>query len=978
MRFAFLPADFFHPNTAKQMNASTTHPSPGRWLIALVFALALSTSLIIGQESGTGTITGRVSEAATGRSLQGAVVKAVGTTAVDFTDADGRFTLPSVPAGTIAVEVEYLGLDLFKQTVSVTADASTSLNAEMKSEVLRMSAFEVAEAARGQALAINQQKTARGIVNIVSEETFGAMNDGNIGYALQRLPGITVNEGEDGTPGGVNIRGLGGDFNSFTLDGNRIGTRGFSTSNLVADGIANIEVIKANTPDRDGDALGGTINVISRSAFQRDGREIRLGASVNYLGLAEKWGHNLKTTYSDIYGILGEEKNLGISVTLSHYTSNRYYENNDTDWNLLRPENNPTYDLPGFPFYYNPNMTVQYNLRESESYAVNAAIDFRIGKSNTFYFRPLHSHTELDSSRYTSRPYIDTRFQDAINGRKTFEFLEFGRGRGTTGPNGSRGEIRYSAEESQNHTNLYSFAAGGRHEMGSSTLSYDAFYRHTHYVRTLDSDFIVRNVPAAQGYFQWEYDSRDALRPQVWVVNGLDPRDTSTINRGDLSIEPEERWENAYNAKIDYEKKFVGERMAGALKFGTKYMQTKQRFEQDQFEYDTGVGFPYAQVMKSSNRSINGREMYMEVEPMKVRALLESNPSVFTYVPYDSLKGATEEDYDAKETTTSAYVMGTLQFGRNTLVTGIRGEHNTWDSLRKQVNARTLDVEVRRPGRDYTQFLPGVHLRHELRKNLILRESYNRSYARPTISRLTLGRSQDINGNIAEGNPFLDPTTSHNADIQLEKYTQKGGLYSAGFFYKKMKGFYYNTDRRFTDLDANGDPIIDPAGQFRYRRWENAEGATNYGLELILQQKMFFLPPVLRGLTANVSATFSESDAKYPSRPDETLPTIGFSDYMFNASLDYAIGKFRANIRYSYRSDYLTGVGDTRYTNDQFAAREQVDVEGSYRLTRRFRINANVINLTSRPQVSYQSFAAYVEDNSVSGWRATFGVDYTF
>jgi outer membrane receptor for monomeric catechols len=88
------------------------------------------------------------------------------------------------------------------------------------------------------------------LVNIVSEETFGAMHAGNIGYALQKLPGITVNEDEDGTPGGVNIRGLGGDFNSFTLDGNRIGTRGFSTSNLVADGIANIEVIKAATPDR--------------------------------------------------------------------------------------------------------------------------------------------------------------------------------------------------------------------------------------------------------------------------------------------------------------------------------------------------------------------------------------------------------------------------------------------------------------------------------------------------------------------------------------------------------------------------------------------------------------------------------------------------------------------------------------------------------------------------------------------------------
>lgn len=958
-----------------------TAPSSSTCIRLHVFLFALTCCLaatLPAQTTPTGTLSGRVYEEATGRSLQGATVRLVGTTAIDYTDSDGTYTLQAVPPGRYTLEIEYVGLDLFKQSVGVPAGGSITVHAPMRSEVLRMAAFEVAEAARGQALAINQQKTARGIVNIVSEETFGAMHAGNIGYALQKLPGLTVNEDEDGTPSGVNIRGLGGDFNSFTLDGNRIGTRGFSTSNLVADGIANIEVIKANTPDRDGDAMGGTINVISRTAFQRDGRDVRLGASLNYLELPKKWGTNLKATYSDIYGVGGAEKNLGISVTLSHYTASRYYENNDTDWNLLYPENNPTYNLPGFPFYYNPNMTVQYNLRDSVSYGVNAAVDYRIGKDHTFYFRPLHSHTEIESSRYLSRPYIDTRFQDAINGRKTFEFLEFGRGRGTAGPNGSRGEIRYSAEESDNHTNLYSFATGGRHELGSSTLNYDLFYRHVHYVRTLDSDFIVRSNHQARGYFQWEYDSRNALRPQVWVVNGVDPRDLSGAYRGNLSIEPEERWENAYNAKIDWERKFVGQRFAGSFKTGAKYQQTKQRFEQDQFEYQTTAAFPYSRVMKSSDRAVNGREMYMEVEPAKVRALLQSNPELFPYLPYESLKGATEEDYDAKETTTSAYVMGTVQFGRTTMVTGIRAEHNTWDSMRKSVNARTLAIEVRRPGRDYTQYLPGIHFRHALQKNLILRESYNRSYARPTISRLTLGRSIDVNGNIAEGNPYLDPSTSHNADIQIEKYTQTGGLYSAGLFYKKMKGFYYNTDRRYTDLDANGDPIIIPNGVSRYRRWENAEGATNYGLELIVQQKMFFLPEMFKGLTANVSATFSESDAKYPSRSDEKLPTIGFSDYMFNASLDYAIRRFRANIRYAYRSDYLTGVGDTRYTNDQFAAREQVDMEASYRFTRTFRVQANVINLTKRPQVSYQSFPAYVEDNSMSGRRFSVGVDYSF
>ena len=946
----------------------------------LVSPVILPSAVGQSASAANGVIAGRVFEGATGRSLQGAVVRAVGTTVTDTTDADGRYSLAGVPAGTITVEVEYVGLDHFRQAVAVTAGATAVLNADLKSEVLRMAAYEVAEAARGQALAINQQKTARGIVNIVSEETFGAMNDGNIGYALQRLPGLTVNEGEDGAPEGVNIRGLSSDFNSFQLDGNRLGTRGFNTRDLVADGIANIEVIKAATPDKDGDALGGTINVVSRSAFQRDGREIRLGASLNYLALPEKWGHNLRLTYSDLYGVFGETKNLGISVTLSQYLTNRFYENNDTDWTLIHPETNPTYNLPGFPFYYIPNITVQYNLRTTKSYAANAAIDFRIGKQHTFYFKPLHSHSGIDSSRYLTRPYIDTRFQDIINGRKTFAFLALNRGRGTAGTNGSRGELRYSAEENNSFTNIYAFSAGGRHELRTSTLNYDFYYRHNYSARTVDSDFIVRNVHSARGYFTWEYDATNPLRPLAWIVNGINPRDLTGVTRGDLDIDLDRRWENVFSAKLDWERRFIGERLAGAFKTGTKFLQTRALYNRTLAAYDTTATFPYASVMKSVDREINGRELFMEVEPAKVRALLRSTPGLFPYVPYDSLKGSTENDFEAKETTTAAYVMGTLQIGRTTIVGGVRGEHNTWDSLRKSVDARTLSVVTRRPGRDYDQVLPGIHFRHALQRNLILRESYNRSYARPTISRLTLGRSEDINGNIAEGNPYLDPTRSHNADVQLEKYTEKGGLYSIGFFWKKMKGFYYNSDQRFVNTDpVTGDPIIDPSGTRRYRRWQNAEGATNYGVEVIVQQKMYFLPAALRGLTANLSVTVGESKAKYGAlRQNEVLPTFGFSDFMFNASLDYAIGKFRTNVRYSYRSDYLTGIGDNRYVDDTFAAREQVDVEASYRLTRKVRINANVINLTSRPQVSYQSFPTYVEDNSRFGWRATVGVDYMF
>src|SRR5688572_26381584 len=118
---------------------------PRRFIGALITALALTSSLLFGQGANTGTITGRVYEEATGRSLQGATVKVAGSTASAVTDAEGRYRLQAVPAGSYTVEVEYIGLDLLKIPVTVSAGGNVAIDAGLKSEVLKMQAFEVAE-----------------------------------------------------------------------------------------------------------------------------------------------------------------------------------------------------------------------------------------------------------------------------------------------------------------------------------------------------------------------------------------------------------------------------------------------------------------------------------------------------------------------------------------------------------------------------------------------------------------------------------------------------------------------------------------------------------------------------------------------------------------------------------------------------------------------------------------------------------------
>lgn len=926
-------------------------------------------------------MSGRISDGTTGKSLQGAVVRVLGTTAVDYTDSEGRYALPTVSTGEQRLEVDYVGLDPVVQNVFIAPGVPTVANVALTSAILKMGSVTVSESSRGAALAINQQKTAAGIVNIVSEETFGQMINGNIGYALERLPGLTVSADEDGTPSGVNIRGLSSDYNSFQVDGNRVptsgGSRGFSTGQLTADGIANIEVVKAPTPDRDGDAIGGIINVVSRSAFQREGREISLVGSGTYYDLSGKWGHNAAVTYSDLWSVGGKEKNLGVSFTATSYETSRDYDNLDKDYALLRPENEPALNLKE-PIYFHTNGAPQTNRRDSTVYGLNASFDFRLSDSATFYFKPLYTHTNVESEKLRNRYYINGNHNFAsATGTKSIAEATYNVGRSLPT---ALNEFRYQNDMSDSDNDLVSLSVGGKHELETIVFNYDFFYSENARNTDKSLNYVVRNTG-----FNIAYDHANHTQPTYTILNGKSPYDITTITRGDLTISPEEKTEEVMSAKFDWEKKISGNVLSGSVKAGLKFRRSELDQNKTSTVYRTGnvaSGFPYASLLKDVNYNFNGTLITLVPDLDKTAALFASSPHLFALQGADSFRGNAVNDFLAEENTDAAYVMGTLRFGRTTVIAGLRGEQNEFRSTTYQVKPATATAaaaltRVERE-KDYTVWLPGVHLRHELRKNLIARASYNRSYGRPELDDLLRGRTIDFgNDTIADGNPNLDPTTAHNLDAQLEFYTARRGLYSVGIFYKDMKGFYYDDNSRTEQVF---DEVEGINKTFRITRPENALGATNYGVELIARQSLYFLPRPLDGFSVSLSATFTESDGKYPGREDEKLPTYGFSDTILYSALEYTAGKFRAQISYRYRTEYLEGLDSDNTFDDWFAAREQVDFESSYQVTQKLRIFLNIENATKRPQVSYQGFGRTdnPEDFTQYSYRAILGANVRF
>jgi len=325
--------------------------------------------------------------------------------------------------------------------------------------------------------------------------------------------------------------------------------------------------------------------------------------------------------------------------------------------------------------------------------------------------------------------------------------------------------------------------------------------------------------------------------------------------------------------------------------------------------------------------------------------------------------------------------MGTWRIGGHSVLGGVRYEHVNWKNTNYRVSYLdgNASFDPANQGDSYGYWLPSIHFRHELAPNLIMRESYNRSYGRPRLSELTAGRFVNEDGDIRDGNPNLKPALSDNFDAQLEYYTDNGGLYSIAVFYKNVRNFSYTQVYNFSDVDANGVPIFDPEGDFEYEVPLNGSTAKNYGIELIARQRFTFLPGPLRGLSASVSATFSDSEATYPNREDDRkLPVPGFSKFLFNASLEWAWRGFEIRGDYIYRDDYVEGLGDSIESDEFYAAEKRIDVRAAYSVTKNLRAYASVTNLTDEPQVSYSGYRQFVEDASLSGRKFRFGVEYKF
>src|SRR5690606_37793620 len=203
-------------------------------------------------------------------------------------DFNGNFTIVDIPSGTYHLLIRYLGYTDFKQEAVVSSSETITINVTLRSKDTELDEVEITSySLGGQARALNIQKNKQNITNIVSTDQIGKFPDANIGDAVKRIPGITM-QVDQGEARNIIIRGLSPQLNSVTLNGSRIPSaegdnRNVQMDLIPADMIQTIEVNKAVTPDMDADALGGSVNLITRTSPQGFRLSATAGSGINFI-----------------------------------------------------------------------------------------------------------------------------------------------------------------------------------------------------------------------------------------------------------------------------------------------------------------------------------------------------------------------------------------------------------------------------------------------------------------------------------------------------------------------------------------------------------------------------------------------------------------------------------------------------------------------------------------------------------------------
>lgn len=908
--------------------------------LSFLFVLLLSVR-VLAQEGGL--VSGTVKDA-TGMTLPGAVLKLDRFNRYTVSDNNGYFEFLNVPAGSYRVEVEYLGYEPAVLEATVTAGGNAVVDFVLQEGAQEIGAVVVmGDQARGQVKALNQQKTNVNVSNVISADQIGRFPDSNIGDALKRVPGIAM-QNDQGEARNIVVRGLASELNSVTLNGNRIPSaegdnRKVQMDVIPSDMIQTIEVNKTLTPDMDADAIGGSVDLVTRAAA--GGQRI----SLTLLGGYNPIRTGATGSGSFVYGNRFFNDRLGVVLSASYMNKDYGSDNIEAVW---------AQDDEGNVYVEEMDIRKYDVQRIRRSATLN--IDWKIDSRNTIAADLMYNWRDDREARYR------TQFKDIepVYDGSTITGYEGTVVRETKGGIDDRRNRTRRLEDQR----VQSYVLSGTHLLSPKvdmdwSLSYAKasedrpHERYIEYVQeglSMNEDLADTRLPyvnaPGQNYSDFVFDKlteqHDYTQEEEYAakVNLRMPLSVVREQKGRLRVGLSARWKNKRRSNDFYEYVPTGS------------MPVLSDMEHVVYDRPLVQGDRYVPGMFVSSGYIGNVDLY--------------NPSLFTPEadPSEYMAG----NYDAGERILAGYLRWDQNITNDLMfIAGVRVENTDLDYRGNYILDEDYDNADERHNRNnYTNVLPGLTLKYDLNDRTVLRAAFTTALARPNYYALVpYVDIQREKREITAGNPNLKATYSYNFDLLGEYYSKSVGIVSGGFFYKRLDNFIFNyldidyTAEKFAaDFPGFTNPI--GAGEvWEYLRPMNGRSVDMFGFEVALQRKLDFLPGrFLRNFGVMLNYTFTHSVTRGiynedgEERTNVSLP--GTAPHMVNASLSWENSRLSVRVSLNYTAGYLDEVASEAFGDRYYDGQLFLDANASYRFGKYVRVFFEANNLTNQPLRYYQ------------------------
>lgn len=907
------------------------------------------------------TVTGEITDANNKVVFKGAEVTITELQRSATTDGRGQFRFTNVPAGDYALVVSYVGIADQSIPITVTAEGLAMGSIPLASANGSLEEVIVYGQSAALAGALSQERSADNLVSVLDTDAMGQFPDQNVAESLRRLSGVTV-ENDQGEGRYVVIRGMDPDLNATSVNGMRAAAaeprRAMQLDVIPSDVLDGLEVHKTLTADMDGDAIGGSINVKTLSAFSRKGAFMKARAEGSYNELAESWNPKVSFAGSNILE-LESGRRLGVAGAISWNDRDLVIDNNEVgDWEVS--DNGSDYPEEFQPRLYTVG-------RERIGGVFN--VDFDLSDQTRLYAYTLYSKftdTELRNRTTFGLDGLDEATVSASNA----DYSEVEIERDTKG-RFMRGQIAESL----------SIALGSETQLDDWLIETRLGYSNGR-ERTPDqvsgtwvAEFETGDGDITAGVPVLTLDRSNNQLPVVqsdfWPVLN----DASLYELDEIENFAEENEDTQTSFAVDFTR--AGDR--GAMKFGAQVrFREKKTDERADIYSGDGTWFLSDAVLPNGG---DARSFPTDINPVpdnRIERSILAGQTGLEFEALDSQIDSNVADFIFDEDIFSAYFMNTWEMDRTTVNIGVRVEHTELDNRGNIVDI--IEEDANGPGdppediaivtpisatNSYTDVLPSANIRFEMREDIIVRASAYRAVVRPRVEEVAL-RAEIEDGEGAIGNPDLDPFRAWNLDASIAYYPTDLSVVSAGVFYKRIEDFIFV---QVIDDYVFLDRTLDEAAVAL-----NGETATALGFEFNYQQHFGFLSPPFDGLIVGVNYTIVDAEA---DTGDRKVDMPKQSANIANVMLGYEKHGFDFRLAMKYRDRYIDELVDPdydRYTDDNM----RWDITAKYRFNENWQIYAEVTNLGDEPEYYYAGNRQRAYQYDEFGTTSAIGFQYNF